>query len=70
MSGLSAAKSVEVEYLTERGSVSPQNVHILMPSTINVMEMTMKRRNVMKNVAQVCYTTNNFVNSYLSLSTL
>ena len=53
--GLSVARSVEVEYLTERGSVFHQNVHTLIPVTINVMEMIMKRRNAMNNAVQVCY---------------
>ena len=53
--GLSVARSVEVEYLTERGNAFHQNVHTLIPVTISVMEMIMKRRNAMNNVVQVCY---------------
>ena len=51
--GLCVVRSVEVEYLIERGSVFHQNVHTLIPVTISVMEMIMKRRNVMINVVQV-----------------
>ena len=54
--GLSAAKSVEVEFLIERGNVFPPNVHILIQNTTSVMEMIMKKRNAMYNVVQVCYT--------------
>ena len=53
--GLSVARNVEVEYPTERGSVFHQNVHTLMPVTINAMETIMKRRNAMINVVQVSY---------------
>ena len=50
--GLCAARSVEVEYHTERGSVTNQNVHIL---TIKiVMEVTMKRRSATSIAVQVC----------------
>ena len=52
--GLFVVRSVEVEYLTGRESVSHQNVHMLILHTTNVMELIMKRRNAMKNVAQVC----------------
>ena len=51
--GLSVARSVEVEYLTERGNVYHQNVHI--PITRPVKAMDMKRRNAMNNAVQVCY---------------
>ena len=47
------ARSVEVEFLTERGHASPQNVHMLILITTNVMEMVMRRRNVMNIVVQV-----------------
>ena len=63
--GPSATRSVEVEFLTERGNVSPQNVHMLILVTTNVMEMITKRRNVMNNVAQVCLTIIN--SSYVQL---
>ena len=63
--GLCAARNVEVEFHTERGHVSPQNVHMLILVTINVMEMITKRRNVMNNVAQVCLTIIN--SSYVQL---
>ena len=49
--GLSAVKSVEVEFLTERGSVYHQNVHT--HTTRPVKEMHMKKRNVMNSVVQV-----------------
>ena len=49
--GLHAARSVEVEYLTERGNVINQNVHT--PTIKSAMEVAMKRRSVMNNVAQV-----------------
>ena len=51
--GPSATRSVEVEFLTERGNVSPQNVHILILVTTDVKEVHMKRRNVTNNVVQV-----------------
>ena len=43
-----------MEYLTERGSVFLQNVHTLTPNTTSVMELAMKRRNVMISAVQVC----------------
>ena len=52
--GLCVARNAEVEYRTERGNVSPLNVHMLIPDITNVMEPAMKRRNAMKIVAQVC----------------
>ena len=52
--GLCVARSAEVEFLTERGNVFPQNAHMLILVTTNVMEMIMKRRNVINNVVQVC----------------
>ena len=61
--GLSVARSVEVEYLTERGSVFHQNVHTLIPRTTNAMEMIMKKRNVINSAVQVCYTSHSFVHS-------
>ena len=54
--GLNVARSVEEEYLIEGESAFLQNVHTLIPVTTSVMEVVMKRRNVMNNVAQVCYT--------------
>ena len=53
--GLCVARNVEEEFLTERGSVSHQNVRMLILHTTNVMEVTMRRRNVMKNAVQVHY---------------
>ena len=53
-SGLSVARNAEVVFLTERGNVSPQNAHMLILATTNVMEVHTKRRNVMINVVQVC----------------
>ena len=52
--GLSVARSVEVEYLTERGNVFHQNVHTLILHTTSAMALTMKKRSVTKNVVQVC----------------
>ena len=52
--GPCVVRSVEVEFLTERGNVFPQNVHTLIPNTTNVMEAVMKRRNVINNAVQVC----------------
>ena len=63
--GLSVARSVEVEYLTERGSVFHQNVHTLIPCTTNAMEMIMKKRNVINSAVQVCYTSHSFVYTQL-----
>ena len=51
--GLFVVRSAEVEYLTERGSAFPRNVHI--PITRLVKAMDTKRRNVTNNVVQVCY---------------
>jgi len=51
--GLCVARSVEVEFLTERESAFHQNVHTLILDTTNVMEMIMKRRNVMISAVQV-----------------
>ena len=59
--GLSVVRSAEVEYLTERGSVSHQNVHIL--TIKNVTEMITKRRSVMNIAAQVWHTPHSFVHS-------
>ena len=50
--GLSVVRSVEVEFLTERGNVINPNVHI--PTIKNVMEAVMKRRSVMNIAVQVC----------------
>ena len=44
---------MEEEFHTERGNVYHQNVHTLIFHTTNVMEMIMKRRNVMINAVQV-----------------
>ena len=63
--GLSVARSVEVEYLTERGNVFPQNVHILIPNITSVMEVIMKKRNATKNVAQVCPIYISYINSVI-----
>ena len=52
--GPSVVRSVEVEFLTEEENVSHQNVHTLMLVTIGVMEVIMKRRNVMNSAVQVC----------------
>ena len=52
--GLCVVRSVEVEFLTERGNVFLQNAHMLTPQITNVVEMIMKRRNVTNNVVQVC----------------
>ena len=52
MIGPCVARSVEVEYHTERGNVINQNVHT--PTIKNVTEVAMKRRSVMNNAAQVC----------------
>ena len=52
--GLFVVRSAGAEYHTERENVSHQNVHMLTLVTTNVMEMTMKRRNVINNAAQVC----------------
>ena len=54
MTGLYVARSVVVEFLTERESVYLQNVHMLILHTTSAMVVVMKRRNVMKNVVQVC----------------
>ena len=54
MNGLCVARSVEVVFLTERGNVSPQNAHMLILVTTNVMDLIIKRRNVMINAVQVC----------------
>ena len=53
--GLCVARSVVVEFLTERENVFHQNVHTLILDTTNVMEMITKRRNVTNSVAQVCF---------------
>jgi len=53
MTGLYVARSVVVEFLTERESVYLQNVHTLIHDTTSVTEVLMKRRNVMKNAANV-----------------
>ena len=44
---------MEVEFLTERGNVYHLSVHTLIPNTTNVMEVIMKKRNVMNSVVQV-----------------
>jgi len=50
--GLYVARSVEVEFLTGRGNATSLSVQIL--TTQSVMEVTMRKRNVMTNVVQVC----------------
>jgi len=55
MTGLYVARSVVVEFLTERESVFLQNVHTLIHATTSVMVVIMKRRNVTTTVVQVCY---------------
>ena len=49
------ARSVEEEFLTERESAFHQNVHTLTLDTTNVMEMIMKRRNVMISAVHVSH---------------
>jgi len=52
--GLCVARSVEEEFLTERENAFHLSAHILILDTTNVMEMIMKRKNVMNSVVQVC----------------
>ena len=53
--GLCVARSVEVEFLTERENAFHQNVHTLILDTTNVMVVITKRKNVMKNAVHVSY---------------
>ena len=51
--GLFVVRSAEVEYLTERGNVSHQNVHTLILVITNVMVTIMKRKNATNSAVQV-----------------